>query len=328
MRKTHALFGAICTLPTAIILPPRQARDKPVEVEIKGCFMQVIAELQKRPRRTPDGSRETATAHCIDALRWLTAAEGAAKSRRENLGRGLDAVTVTRYPGVSPPSDSRQGDAAAAEGGASQVESKTSSDSWSAAVRFGQGAPKTHLLLFLASKKAASKGARRATAALRTAARRAVLGGSSPEQVQVVEVQPSGQAARDLAKQFELIDSSAPPTPQAAAAAAKAAERRQARPTVRVATIGATLFRHAPPDEVVQALNDIMDLEDVAEDRDTGHSNHENRKDDSEDDELLNNRLVAVLIEWLKAIESGRDTPYLTAADRRVLLALMAHDKK
>ena len=327
MRKKTALFGAICTLPTPIILP-RQARDKPVEVEIKGCFMQVIAELEKRPRRTPDGSRETATAHCIDALRWLTAAEGAAKSRRENLGRGLDAVTVTRYPGVSPPSESRQGDAAAAEGGASQVESKTSSDSWSAAVRFGQGAPKTHLLLFLASKKAASKGARRATAALRTAARRAVLGGSSPEQVQVVEVQPSGQAARDLAKQFELIDSSAPPTPQAAAAAAKAAERRQARPTVRVATIGATLFRHAPPDEVVQALNDIMDLEDVAEDRDTGHSNHENRKDDSEDDELLNNRLVAVLIEWLKAIESGRDTPYLTAADRRVLLALMAHDKK
>ena len=42
----------------------------------------------------------------------------------------------------------------------------------------------------------------------------------------------------------------------------------------------------------------------------------------------LDNRLEAALSEWLMAIESGQAEPYLTAADRRVLLALMQNDKK
>ncbi len=268
---------------------------------------EVLAELAKRPERTPEG-RETATAHCVNALQWLVAAESAADSRHRHseLGHSPDAVTTTRYPGPGP--DLRADDDAAANasgtGGIATRAQTHSYQSWPAAVRFGQDAPKTHLILFLASKKDAL-GARRATAALRAVARRAVVEGSSPELVQIVEVQPGGRATLKLMKQFGVTVGDSGPG---------------YRPTVRVATIGATLFRYAPPDVVTHALADINDQsDDSSSSVEDMQFNHTSKTDET---------LKAALIEWLVAIESGQAKPYLTAADRRVLLALMEHDKK
>ena len=39
-------------------------------------------------------------------------------------------------------------------------------------------------------------------------------------------------------------------------------------------------------------------------------------------------RLVKVLTQWLIAVQNEKAEPYLTAADRRVLLALMKQDKR
>lgn len=228
---------------------------------------EVLRELGKRPDRTPDGG-QTATDHCDGALRWLAAAEDAANARKTKTH--ADAATVTRYPGTTP---------SALDG---------SKLTWEAAVRFGEGAPPMHLILFLAPKRDSSGAQRRATAALRTAARRAVVDGPlSAEAVQVVEVQPNGGATKDLMRQFEV-------------------ESGNARPVVRVATLGPTLFRHAPPEKVTLALAKCAESEEAA----------------------LVDELTEALGGWVGDVESGASSPYLTAADRKVLLSLMAHDKK
>jgi hypothetical protein len=268
---------------------------------------EVLAELAKRPKRTPEG-RETATAHCLNALQWLVAAEVAADARRRSvdLGRRSEAVTATRYPGPGPLLRAGENNTASAVGtGRVGIHGQAYNyHSWAAAVRFGQNAPDTHLILFLASKKD-SLGAKRATAALRTAARRAVVRSSSLELVQIVEVQPSGEQTRDLMRQFGVT--------------AKGSEKEH-RPTVRVATARATLFRYSPPEEVMRALVDIINT-----------SSTDSLVEEGDGDNNMSEagtRLETALVEWLVGIENGQAKPYLTAADRRVLLALMEHDKK
>ena len=263
---------------------------------------EVLAELAKRPKRTPEG-RETATAHCLNALQWLVAAEVAADSRR----RGVEAVTATRYPGPGPVLRAGEQNAASAVGtGRVAIHDQAINyHSWAAAVRFGQNAPDTHLILFLASKKD-SLGARRATAALRAAARRAVVRSGSVELVQIVEVQPTGEQTRDLMRQFGVT---------------AGGSEQERRPTVRVATARATLFRYSPPEAVVRILADIIDKSDGTE------SPVEEVYDDGNMSQA-STRLETGLVEWLLAIENGHTKPYLTAADRRVLLALMEHDNK
>lgn len=269
---------------------------------------EVLAELAKRPNQTP-GGRETATAHCLNELQWLIAAESAAESRRRHSGTdcGPEAVTATRYPGPGP--SVRVGDSGSAStdatGQAVTCSQAHNQHTWPAAVRFGHNAPETHLILFLASKKD-SVGAKSASAALRTAARRAVLQGSSPELVQIVEVQPSGQATRELMRQFGLTIGDSD---------------QGRRPTVRIATARATLFRYSPPEEVTYALVDIMDKSNVSD----GEVLDTQADVDSSD---VESRLVQVLVSWLMEVQSEQAKPYLTAADRRVLLTLMEQEQK
>ena len=216
----------------------------------------MLGELRRRPLRTPDGG-VSAAAHCHAALERWSAGQAAQVERLVSK-----EPTRTRWQ--------------AGSGGGGDEESRD------AAVRFGEGAPPFHLLLFLAAENGKEVN-RRANAALQESARRAAkeIGAAA---VQLVEVGPD--PAPPAVKEWELAET--------------------ALPTVRLAHAAATLFKYRPAASVEAAIHGAAEAAGDAEAAASG--------------------LTAALAAWMRGVIAEKEQPFLSAADRKVLLGLMRLD--
>ena len=219
---------------------------------------EVLGELRRRPPRTPDGG-VSAAAHCHAALERWSAGQAAHAERLASK-----EPTRTRWQARSGGGDEGSRDAA---------------------VRFGEGAPPFHLLLFLAAEKGGKgrEDSRRANAALQESARRAAkeIGVAA---VQLVEVGPD--PAPPVVKEWELAGT--------------------ALPTVRLAHAAATLFKYRPAASVEAAIRGAAKAAGDAEAAVSG--------------------LTAALAAWMRGVIAEEEQPFLSAADRKVLLGLMRLD--
>ncbi len=219
---------------------------------------EVLGELRRRPLRTPDGG-VSAAAHCHAALERWSAGQAAHAERLRS-----QEPTRTRWQARS--------------GGGGD-------GSRDAAVRFGEGAPAFHLLLFLAAEKGGKgrEDSRRANAALQESAKRAAkeIGAAA---VQLVEVGPD--PAPPVVKEWELAEA--------------------ALPTVRLAHAAATLFKYRPAASVEAAIRGAA--------KGAG------------DAEAAVSGLTGALAAWMRGVIAEEEQPFLSAADRKVLLGLMRLD--
>eukprot|EP01048_Picozoa_sp_COSAG05_P004108 COSAG05_NODE_210_length_14015_cov_3.851785_2_plen_399_part_00 len=301
-----------------------------------GNVEEVLAELDKRPTQTPEGGA-SATEHCARALRWALASEQVASAGQ---GNGLSNATsssddMTQSDGqpsthhplrrlisqyvreVTPAANNR--DIAAAT--TTQASDRSGDEQLlGEATRFGDGAPTTHLLLFLPKGCDEGPGRRvsEAAAAIQAVLSELVLGvranltaaasaGTAPierrAELQLVVVPPSqpycsatppseGNDDSQLEKALDM------PTASASSDSVR----------LVLVTASATLFKYAPPDAVQAALTAAMA--------------NGNESTQAQQQEQQQQRLVVAVTEWVDSVASGAARPYLTAADREVLMRL------
>ena len=92
-------------------------------------------------------------------------------------------------------------------------------------------------------------------------------------------------------------------------------------PVLRVVTASATLFKYEPPAEVLRALAQTMLL--------AQHGSSAGRAERGGDTSLVeaDGILRATVSQWVESVIAGVVQPYLTAADRQLLMQLY-HRKK